>query len=294
MGILNLTPDSFSDGGKYGSSYNDPSLRTETTAVEVNDGEQVQQTELYDFAEAFDSQHDTLPIIDVGGQSTAPGAPEVSSEEELTRVRSTIKYIKDNFNNHLISIDTYRASVAQAAISEGAHIINDVSAGKLDPEMLATVAASGKSVILMHMRGTPATMNKLTSYPDGLIPTIASELIERVKAAEEAGIYRWRIILDPGIGFAKTADQNLEILQKLDELKNWPGLEGFPWLVGSSRKGFIGKVTGVKNSSERLLGSMVAVTAAVQGGADIVRVHDVKETVEVVKMGDAIWRGSTA
>jgi 2-amino-4-hydroxy-6-hydroxymethyldihydropteridine diphosphokinase/dihydropteroate synthase len=189
-----------------------------------------------------------------------------------------------------ISIDTYRSSVAEALDEVGIDIINDISAGQMDPNMLPTMARLGKTVILMHMRGTPETMNSRTAYPDGLISTIAKELLERVAAAEAAGIYRWRIILDPGIGFAKTSEQNLEILRRFDELRDWPGLRGLPWLVGSSRKNFVGKITGVEEASRRVWGTAATVAAAVQGGADIVRVHDVKEMTQVAKMSDAIWR----
>ncbi|EDO00594.1 hypothetical protein SS1G_14464 [Sclerotinia sclerotiorum 1980 UF-70] len=217
---------------------------------------------------------DGATIIDVGGQSTAPGAPEVSPEVEVSRVLPTIQGIKDGNSpkNVAISIDTYRASVARAAVEAGADIINDVSSGQQDPDMLSTMAQLGKTVCLMHMRGTPATMNTLTNYePEGLIPTIAKELLERVAEAEAAGIRRWRIILDPGIGFAKTQDQNLEILRRMDELRDWPGLRGLPWLIGTSRKKFIGNVTGVKIPRERDWGTAATVTAAIQGGADIVR-----------------------
>ena len=161
----------------------------------------------------------------------------------------------------------------------------------MDPEMFPTVARLGLTICIMHMRGTPATMNKLTNYePEGLIPTIAKELLGRIDEAEKAGIRRWRIILDPGIGFAKTAEQNLEILRHFNELRDWPGLKGLPWLVGSSRKRFIGKITGVSEPRDRIWGTATTVAAAVQGGADIVRVHDVKEMSQVVKMADAIWR----
>ena len=129
-----------------------------------------------------------------------------------------------------------------------------------------------------------------TLYPHGLIPTIGAELLERVRAAEAAGIRRWRIILDPGIGFAKTGRQNLELLRRFGELRRYPGLEGLPWLIGTSRKGFIGKITGVTEAKERIWGTAAAVVAAVQGGADVVRVHDVGEMAQVVKMADAIWR----
>lgn len=133
-------------------------------------------------------------------------------------------------------------------------------------------------------------MNTLTTYPSGVIEGVGSELLARVQAAEKAGIKRWRIILDPGIGFAKTSSQNLELLRRFDELKVFKGLEGFPWVVGASRKGFIGKITGVVEAGERKWGTAAAVAASVRGGADVVRVHDVGEMGEVVSMADAIWR----
>lgn len=268
MVILNMTPDSFSDGGEN-----------------CNDGEFIRDKSSQIIA-------DGATIIDVGGQSTAPGAPEVSPEVEVSRVLPTIQGIKDGNSpkNVAISIDTYRASVARAAVEAGADIINDVSSGQQDPDMLSTMAQLGKTVCLMHMRGTPATMNTLTNYePEGLIPTIAKELLERVAEAEAAGIRRWRIILDPGIGFAKTQDQNLEILRRMDELRDWPGLRGLPWLIGTSRKKFIGNVTGVKIPRERDWGTAATVTAAIQGGADIVRVHSPSMAL-VAKMADAIFR----
>ncbi|TEY36384.1 hypothetical protein BOTCAL_0554g00050 [Botryotinia calthae] len=269
MAILNMTPDSFSDGGKNLNERN--FLRTKSSQL-IRSG---------------------ATIIDIGGQSTAPGAPEVSSEEEINRVLPAIQEIRNTKSpkNVTISIDTYRASVARAAVEAGADIINDVSSGQLDPEMLSTMAQLGKTVCLMHMRGTPATMNALTDYePEGLIPTIAKELLERVAEAEAAGIRRWRIILDPGIGFAKTQNQNLEILRRMDELRDWPGLQGLPWLLGASRKKFIGKITGVDSPSERDWGTAATVTAAIQGGADIVRVHSVEKLARVAKMSDAIYR----
>ncbi|KAK4161905.1 Dihydropteroate synthase-like protein [Cladorrhinum sp. PSN259] len=271
MGILNMTPNSFSDGGS-----NDP---TSTSSLS-------QTIEHYLSSGAS--------MIDIGGQSTAPGAPEISVDEELSRVLPAIKLIREQFSNKenpvLISVDTYRASVAEAAVKAGADIVNDVSGGSMDPEMLPTVARLGSTICLMHMRGTPATMSSLNSYPDGLIPGIAKELVARVKAAEEAGIRRWRIVLDPGLGFAKVGKQNVDVLRHLEELRGWPGLEGLPWLVGSSRKSFIGRVTGVEVARERIWGTAATVAAAVQGGADVVRVHDVGEMCQVVKMADAIWR----
>ncbi|KAA8564196.1 hypothetical protein MFRU_065g00140 [Monilinia fructicola] len=269
MAILNITPDSFSDGGK---NPNDREFLRSKTSEFVEQG---------------------ATIIDIGGQSTAPNTPEVSTEVELERIIPAIQEMRNSksFDNIAISIDTYRASVAKAAVEAGADIINDVSSGQLDPNMLSTMAQLGKTVCLMHMRGTPATMDTLTNYePEGLIPTIAKELLERVAEAEAAGIRRWRIILDPGIGFAKTKSQNLEILRRMDELRDWPGLRGIPWLLGSSRKRFIASVTGVTDVSQRDWGTAATVTAAIQGGADIVRVHNVEKLAQVAKVSDAIYR----
>jgi 2-amino-4-hydroxy-6-hydroxymethyldihydropteridine diphosphokinase/dihydropteroate synthase len=182
--------------------------------------------------------------------------------------------------------------VAKKAIMAGAHIVNDISGGLLDPYMLKTLARLGCTVILMHMRGTPETMmeKRFTTYKGDLIATVGNELRERISAAEAAGIRRWRIILDPGIGFAKNQEQNLELLRRFNELREYPGLEGLPWVVGVSRKSFIGRITGVQEPKDRTWGTAGAVTAAVQGGADIVRVHDVDEMAKVVRMADAIWR----
>lgn len=282
MAILNMTPDSFSDGGSHNAALS---------------------TGLADTIRAFVASGAT--IIDVGGQSTAPNRPEVTTDEELSRVIPAIKLIRSlpETKGVLISVDTYRASVAEAAVHAGADVINDVSAGSMDADMLPTMARLGKTVCLMHMRGTPATMSSLNNYSssgsqssdtndddNALIPTIAKELLERVEAAEAAGIRRWRIILDPGIGFAKVGAQNLTILRSLRELREWPGLQGLPWLVGSSRKSFIGRITGVTTPAERIWGTAATVAAAVEGGADVVRVHDVKEMGQVVRMCDAIWR----
>ena len=268
MAILNLTPDSFSDGGAHPT---DPLSLIPTLQGFIDAG---------------------VSVLDIGGQSTRPHAQEVTPEEELARVLPTINFIRSrpSFSKLAISIDTYRASVAAAATEAGANIINDVSAGQMDPEMLPTMARLGCTVILMHMRGTPDTMNEQTSYPSGVIDGVGNELRARVAEAQAAGIRRWRIMLDPGIGFAKNEAQNLELLRRFGELREFEGLKGFPWVVGASRKGFIGRITGVKDASQRAWGTAAAVNAAVQGGADVVRVHDVKEMGQVVKMSDAIWR----
>lgn len=269
MSILNLTPDSFSDGGTH---FNlSPAKLTATVKTHVAAG---------------------ASILDLGGQSTRPGAVQVSPSEELARVLPAIKLIRSlpEAKKVAISVDTYRADVAEEAVEAGADIVNDVSAGTMDEKMLPTVARLGCTVCLMHMRGTPETMNKLASYPDGIVETVGRELLERVQAAEAAGIRRWRIILDPGIGFAKKQEHNLELLRRLGELRKYPGLQGLPWLVGTSRKAFVGRITGVKEAKDRTWGTAAAVTAAIQGGADIVRVHDVEEMGKVAKMADAVWR----
>ena len=275
MSILNLTPDSFSDGGVHSST--DLKALESTIQSHIDGG---------------------ATIIDVGGQSTRPRAEDVGEEEETARVVPVIRVVRKMVEAQelqhriAISIDTYRASVARAAVAAGADIINDVSAGALDPAMLETVAELGCTVILMHMRGNPSTMTNKehTSYPNGLIRTISIELDERVRAAEAAGVFRWRMVLDPGIGFAKTGEQNLEILRSFSQLRDQKQLRGLPWVLGASRKGFIGKLLGGVAPRERAWGTAATVTAAVQGGADVVRVHDVAEMAQVVKVADAIWR----
>ncbi|OAX84446.1 dihydropteroate synthase [Emergomyces africanus] len=290
MAVLNITPDSFSDGGQH-SSTNMTAL-TEAIHTFIRGG---------------------ATIIDVGGESTRPDCGPVTEKEELSRVIPAIRHIRSlpEANKIAISIDTYRAAVAEAAVNAGADIINDVSAGSMDTSMLTTMAKLQKTVILMHMRGTPQTMMKLTDYSaygrdlisqghdhgsgsgsgSGVVDGVANELIERVRAAENAGVRRWRIILDPGIGFAKNQAQNLELLRNMHCLKKGvEGLSYFPWLVGTSRKGFVGRITGVSKPNERVWGTAAAVTAAIGGGADAVRVHDLEEMNQVVKMADAIYR----
>lgn len=270
MAILNLTPDSFSDGGRH--SPHDFTQLAETVRKFIAQG---------------------ATIIDIGGESTRPGSTPVGADEEIARVVPAIKHIRTSIPEAAsiaISIDTYRASVAEAACAAGADIINDVSAGLMDNEMLPTAARLGKSIILMHMRGTPQTMTKLTEYPNGVIPEVGAELRDRVAAAEAAGIRRWRIILDPGLGFAKNQPHDLNILRNLEKLRETEGLECLPWLMGPSRKRFIGHITGVQTPAERVWGTGATVSASVAGGADIVRVHDVHEMWQVTKVADAIYR----
>ncbi|KAF2656101.1 folic acid synthesis protein-like protein [Lophiostoma macrostomum CBS 122681] len=269
MSILNITPDSFSDGGQLFNAHKDALTQTIRTHIAAG-----------------------ATILDLGGQSTRPGAVQISAKEELSRVVPVIQLVRSlpEASNVAISVDTYRAGVAAEAVRAGADIVNDVSAGLMDDAMLDTVAGLGCTICLMHMRGTSETMNQLASYPDGVVETVGRELLQRVQAAESAGIRRWRIILDPGIGFAKTQDHNLELLRRLGDLRAFPGLQGLPWLVGTSRKAFVGRITGVKEAKERTWGTAAAVTAAIQGGADIIRVHDVEKMGQVAKMADALWR----
>lgn len=275
MSILNTTPDSFSDGGSHQPEEVD-ALRA-TVATHIAAG---------------------ATIIDIGGQSSRPGAPDVSAKEEIARVLPAIAAVKSlsEAGNITISIDTYRASVAEAAVKAGAHVINDISAGSLDPDMLSTVARLGCTYIMMHMRGNPSTMNspENCTYENGLVERVVrSELYTRVNAAVKAGVRRWRIISDPGIGFAKTQEQNLELLRNLHFTRSIrQPFKKLPMLVGTSRKGFIGNIIGVKEAKNRVWGTAATVTQAVAGGADIVRVHDVAEMAQVVKMADAMYRSS--
>ncbi|EPS41664.1 hypothetical protein H072_4422 [Dactylellina haptotyla CBS 200.50] len=268
MAIINLTPDSFSDGGLH--NVNNVAA---TVAKAVKSG---------------------ASIVDLGGMSTRPNAEDVSEAEEISRVIPAIKAIRSSADPAVrsvtISIDTFRAAVARAAVLAGADIINDISGGILDAEMVNTAIELDVPIVLMHMRGSPQTMDSLADYPDGVVETVGRELEERLDIALKAGIKRWKIILDPGIGFAKDKRQNLELLRNFGELRGRKGLNGIPWLVGPSRKRFIGDITGVTKADERQWGTGAAVTACVAGGADIVRVHDVDEMVKVAKMADAIWR----
>jgi dihydroneopterin aldolase/2-amino-4-hydroxy-6-hydroxymethyldihydropteridine diphosphokinase/dihydropteroate synthase len=274
MAVLNLTPDSFSDGGKHFHGSIIPTV------------------------EYFESSG--ASILDIGGQSTRPGAVDVGAEEEICRVIPAIRKIRDAGIDIPISLDTYRASVAREAVKAGANIINDVSAGVLDSKMLSTVAELGVPIVLMHTRGTPETMGGLAMYDD-IVEDVARELEQRVQAAEKAGIRRWNILLDPGLGFAKNMSHNLELIRRLGELTGTGSvtmrnqylhqrLSGLPWVLGPSRKRFVGRATGVLAAGERQWGTAGATAACVAGGADVVRVHDVAEMKKVVDMSVAIWR----
>jgi dihydropteroate synthase len=257
MGVLNVTPDSFSDGGKY-----------------------------FYMARAFERAvqmaEEGADIIDVGGQSTRPGSEPTSVEEEIRRTVPVIETLRSR-TKVPIAIDTYRAEVARRALVSGASMVNDVSGLRFDPEMAAVVAEHRVPVVIMHIKGTPRDMQANPEY-EALIPEIMDYLREGIRIAEGAGIDR--IIVDPGIGFGKTFDHNLQIINNLQEFT----LLERPLLVGPSRKAFLGKILDGAPPEDRLEGTAAAVAACVLKGANIVRVHDVKEMAKVVRVADAIRR----
>ena len=266
MGVLNVTPDSFSDGGDY---------YTIESAL----------------AQAENMVKSGVDIIDIGGQSTRPGAAEISSSEEIDRAIPVVQILRqkaESFGSVPISVDTTRAQVASSAVEAGADIINDISGATFDSEMLSTVAHLKVPIILMHIRGTPQTMQKLTDYQD-LIGEIREFLESRIAAAVAAGIDKSHIILDPGIGFAKNYSQNLEILQQLAKFR---GLD-CPILVGVSRKSFIGHILNQPLAKQRIWGTAAACTGAIANSADILRVHDVREMYDVCLVADAIFRNQS-
>jgi dihydroneopterin aldolase / 2-amino-4-hydroxy-6-hydroxymethyldihydropteridine diphosphokinase / dihydropteroate synthase len=267
MSILNITPDSFSDGG----DHFDPAIAVESAVRQVKEG---------------------ATIVDVGGMSTRPGADQIGEREEMNRVIPVIRAIRQAELSVPISIDTFRASVAEAACSAGASIVNDISAGEMDPRMLDACATLDVPVILMHTRGDSTTMAKLTSYPeDDVVAGVRRELAHRVRLARKAGIKRWNIILDPGIGFAKDLGGNLQLIRDLPRLtESGSELERYPILVGASRKRFLGTLTGREEPKDRAFATAAASVAAIAGGADIIRVHDVGGLSDAAKVADAVYR----
>lgn len=260
MGVLNVTPDSFSDGGKY-NTFDSALAQAEKMILEGAD------------------------IIDVGGESSRPGAEPVSIDEEKSRVLPVIEEIAGKYEV-LISIDTYKPSVARAAVDSGASIINDITALE-DNEMVQVAADTNVGVVLMHMQGNPKTMQKSPHY-ESLISDIANFLSDRVEKGVEGGISPERLIIDPGIGFGKKYEHNIEILRRLKEFRSL----GIPILIGTSRKSFIGKTLDL-SIEERMEGTAATITVAIMNGADIVRVHDVKQMKRVAKMTDVICRKSS-
>ena len=259
MGVVNVTPDSFSDGGRH---------PTEGTAV----------------AHGLTLLREGADILDVGGESTRPGADPVDADEEMRRVLPVVRRLAEA--GARVSIDTAKAGVAEAALAQGARIVNDVTAGR-DPRMLDVVARADAALVLMHMQGEPRTMQQAPRYED-VVKEVAAFLLERARAAEAAGVARERIALDPGIGFGKTPQHNLALLRGLGELARL----GYPVLVGASRKMFIGVLTKegheLPTPTDRLEGTLAAHLIARERGAHIVRCHDVRAHRRAFAVADAI------
>lgn len=255
MGVVNVTPDSFSDGGLF--------LEPEAA---IAHGEQLVR--------------DGAEILDVGGESTRPGAEEVSAAEERARTEPVVADLAGL--GYTVSIDTSKAAVAEAALDAGAEIVNDVTALRGDPEMAALCAERGAAVVLMHMPGNPRTMQAEASYGD-VVGEVKAFLAARVEAAVAAGVAEQRIWVDPGIGFGKTLEHNLELLARLGEMREL----GRQLVIGTSRKSFIGKIDG-SAVEDRIGGSIAMATLAAAAGADVLRVHDVAETAQALRVAAAV------
>jgi len=258
MGVLNVTPDSFSDGGLYADA-----------GIAVNQAKEM-------VAQGAD-------IIDIGGESSRPGSDPVPMDEELRRVLPVIKRLAQE-SDVPISIDTYKSTVAEHALKAGAHIVNDISGLNFDPNMAKVAADYGAPVILMHIQGTPKNMQISPKY-HSLISEIISYLRNSIEHAETVGVSPEKIIIDPGIGFGKTMEHNLEIIRRLKEFR----CLGKPILIGTSRKSFIGKILDLP-VEERVEGTLATVVASIINGADILRVHDIKQVQRAVRMTDVIYR----
>ena len=270
MGILNITPDSFSDGGRFDSTE-----------------------KAYRAAKRMACQG--ADLIDLGAQSTRPGATDVGAEIEIERLLPVLERLQqaraagDLPAALLFSIDTFLAPVARACLEAGGDWINDVSGGLGDPQMWNTVAEKGCPYVLMHRRGDARTMNSLANYDD-VVSEVEAELLVLCEQAQQAGVQRHQIVLDPGIGFAKTTEHNLELLQALPRLQAL----GYPLLVGPSRKRFIGEVLGEPRPRARLWGTAASVCQAVAAGAAVVRVHDVGPIVQTCRMAEALFKPNDA
>lgn len=256
MGILNVTPDSFSDGGKFYST---------------NDA----------FNHALKMIQDGADIIDIGGESTRPGADSLDDDEEMSRIIPVIQALRKE-SDILLSIDTYKSSVAEKAIEAGANIINDISGLCFDPKMVSLVADKNVPVVIMHIKGTPKTMQENPVYGD-LIGELKAFLLKQIQLAKKNGVKQSQMILDPGIGFGKKYDDNFTILNQLNEICNL----GYPVMIGPSRKSFIGQTLDLP-PGDRVEGTAAAVSAGILNGARIVRVHDVKAMKRVVTITEKI------
>ncbi|PVH15572.1 dihydropteroate synthase [Candidozyma duobushaemuli] len=301
MGIFNATPDSFSDGGKH---------------FELSKQDIVEA--------ALKQKAEGATIIDIGGVSTRPGSSEPSVEEELTRVVPVVEAIRaaPELDDIFVSVDTYRAAVAEAVLQAGADIINDISMGTLDPDLFSVIAKYGCAYVMSHTRGTPKTMSKLTEYgpsddslveyqidshhgiqapaAEPVVNGVCRELAAQLIVAMDHGVKKWQVIIDPGIGFAKNISQNLTLLRRAKTLKQYAqndlnsgvytSFHGLALLVGTSRKGFLGTISG-KEASDRMIPTAATVVACVQQNTDIVRVHDVADIQQAVKTADAVYKG---
>jgi dihydropteroate synthase len=260
MGIVNVTPDSFSDGGMF-----------EDADAAVAHGLRLLE--------------EGADLLDVGGESTRPGSDPVGAEEESRRVLPVLEGLRRGAPEALLSVDTRSAVVAEGALAAGAALVNDISAGA-DPDMFGVVAASGAGMILMHMRGEPKTMQQDPRYDD-VVAEVRGFLAERLEAAVAAGVGRDRLAIDPGIGFGKNLQHNLELLRSIGSFREL----GVPVLVGVSRKRFIGELSGASDPADRLEGSVASAVWGATNGVDVVRVHDVAATVRALRVADAIARG---
>ena len=259
MGVVNVTPDSFSDGGDFADA-----------------------TEAIAHGRRLVSQG--ADVVDIGGESTRPGSEAVSADDELARVLPVVKALADD--GVVVSIDTSKAAVAEQALAAGAEIVNDVSALG-DPDMAGLVATTGAGVVLMHMRGKPSTMQQDPSYDD-VVAEVRDELLEAARVAESAGIRIDQICLDPGIGFGKTVSHNLTLLRRLNQLTE----AGYPILLGTSRKSFLGSIADVPDAKDRDLATAATTALAVAAGVFCVRVHDVPGNLQSARIADAIVRPS--
>ena len=259
MGVLNVTPDSFSDGGQFNS----------------RDAALAQVAQMFPY----------IDILDIGGESTRPNAQPVSAQAECDRILPIIEAIRTEYPELPISVDTVKASVAKAAIAAGADMLNDVSAGRFDPEMLPLAGKLQVPIFLMHMQGEPRTMQANPKYRD-VVLDIKRFLSDAIAVAKACGVPQHLIAIDPGIGFGKTLGHNLEILRNLPAFQQL----GAPMLLGVSRKSFIGKICNQLDPCDRLFGTVAACGACIAGGANILRVHDPKEIYEACRVSDAIYR----
>ena len=257
MGIVNVTPDSFSDGGRFLEAKR---------AIE----------------QALQLRADGAEVIDVGGESTRPDATPVAEDEELRRVLPVIRELAQ-VSRIPISVDTMKPAVARAAVEAGASIINDVAANRAEPEMWGIVAETGAAYVVMHMLGTPQTMQRNPHYPN-VVSDVDRFFEERLSSLAGCGVKPEQVILDPGLGFGKTLEHNLELLASLGQFRRYQR----PLLIGASRKAFVGQVTGATETADRLPGSLACACAAVAAGAQIIRTHDVAATRQALRMMEAI------